>query len=191
MIKVIVGLGNPGPEYVGTRHNVGFLIAEAVARRWEISLREKKFGGGVKVVWGKGDSPKGEVVVCLPQTYMNESGRAVSQLLDYYRFEPEALCVIHDDMDLDWGRLRFDFNAGAAGQKGVQSIIDGLGTKRFARLRVGIGRPSGMKEEAVDYVLGRFSAEQEASLPTVKSEAVSAIELYLTQGFEKAQQKFH
>lgn len=192
-MRLLVGLGNPGKRYAKTRHNIGFQIMDEVSQLFGIELRPKTLGGA-EILWGDGTPGElsGEkLIVCEPQTYMNESGQAVRAVLDYYRLGVEALCVVHDDMDLAWGRLKVDYNAGSAGQKGVQSIIDHLGTKEFLRIRVGIGRPRETVMDPADYVLGVYTKEEEKELQTIKKQACQALTLLYQNGLEAARNQFH
>lgn len=203
---ILVGLGNPGPEYSETRHNIGFQVIEALSEKFSIPLREKKLGKVVNLIWGKGKVGEQEVSLVLPQTFMNKSGEVVGPVLNYLRLTGESLLVVHDDLDLPLGSFRVDFKAGAAGHRGVQSIIDHLGSPDFYRFRFGIGRPASPKprqggpavreEEVVSYVLSPFAAEEKKKLVGLKKEAVEAIEMFLKEGgspkgLEKVQQKYH
>ncbi|MBI1909223.1 MAG: aminoacyl-tRNA hydrolase [Deltaproteobacteria bacterium] len=176
-LKVIVGLGNPGPDYEGTRHNIGFEIIEEIAGDAGISLKEKKFEGG-KVLCGKGAVGGQELLLTLPQTFMNLSGGVVRQVLDYYRWLPETMLVVHDDIDLPFGSLKWGYDSGSAGHRGVQSVIEALGSSAFHRLRFGVGRPNG---DVVGYVLSRFSKEEKVRLNDLKKESVKLIEKFIKE----------
>lgn len=163
MTTIIVGLGNPGPEYTATRHNIGFLALDRLREFFGAPefRPESKFSAELSsaVIGGQ------KVILAKPMTYMNESGRAVRAILDYYQLAPTSLIVIHDDLDLAPGTLRTTDSSRAAGHNGVQDIIDVLGTQDFFRIRIGIGRPvevEGVCMPSHDYVLGRFSAEESA-----------------------------
>lgn len=150
-MKLIVGLGNPGREYGETRHNIGFRVVGCLAEKSGIGIVKKGFSS----LWGKGRVEGADVILMLPQTFMNRSGETVRQVKDFYRIPEQGLMVVHDDLDLPLGRIRQDYNAGAAGHRGVLSIVEALGTKSFHRLRMGIGRPE-RKEEVEDFVLSPF-----------------------------------
>ncbi|MDO8461415.1 MAG: aminoacyl-tRNA hydrolase [Deltaproteobacteria bacterium] len=193
---IIVGLGNPGSEYGETRHNIGFQVVESFSEKFSIPLRDKKLGQCSNIVWGKGKVGEQEVILLLPQTFMNNSGEAVRSVLEYFRLTGENLLVVHDDLDLPLGSFRFDLKASAAGHRGVQSVIDHLGSPDFYRFRFGIGRPTVREEDIVSYVLSSFGAEEKKKLPALKKEAVQAIEMFLSEGslpkgLEKVQQKYH
>lgn len=163
MTTLIVGLGNPGPEYATTRHNIGFLALDRLREVFGAPefRPEAKFSALLSSVVVDGR----KVILAKPTTYMNESGRAVRAILDYYKLNPAALIVIHDDLDIAPGTLRTTDSSRAAGHNGVQDIIDSLGTQDFFRLRLGIGRPvevEGVCIPSHDYVLGRFSEEESA-----------------------------
>lgn len=163
-MKLVVGLGNPGREYAKTRHNIGFMVVDHLAREEEVKVSKKGFSS----LWAKGKIGDEEVLFLLPQAFMNRSGEAVREIKDYYRIEDRDLVVVHDDLDLPLGRIKLDFEAGAAGHRGVGSIIEVLGTKGFYRVRIGIGRPA-RKEEVEAYVLSPFEeGEEEAVCETVK-----------------------
>jgi peptidyl-tRNA hydrolase, PTH1 family len=181
--QLIVGLGNPGPKYEGTRHNIGFVAVDAVARAWNVSLAEqKKFHGW----FGEGMAPRSTKVRLLkPNTYMNDSGRAIRAVLDWYKIPPEAVLVVYDDMDLPVGRLRLRLSGSAGGQNGMKSAIAHLGTDKFPRLRIGIGSKAAGRD-AVDHVLGRFAPADQALMAEVLDLAVGAIGTAVTDGVEKS-----
>ncbi len=173
-IKLLVGLGNPGPQYATTRHNIGFMVVEdlALQQGWKIS--KKSFSSLWDKVGGKGNLEGVEILVQFPQTYMNLSGQAVRELKEYYRILDQDVLVVHDELDLDVGRVKKDFGAGAAGHRGVSSMIQELGTKNFHRIRMGIGRPI-KKEEVEGYVLSPFSKTEEESRNRMIDEACCLI----------------
>ncbi len=163
MTTLIVGLGNPGPEYTSTRHNIGFLALDRLREAFDAPAfrPEAKFFADLSSAIVNGN----KVILAKPMTYMNESGRAVQTILDYYKLTPASLIVIHDDLDIAPGSLRTTDSSRAAGHNGVQDTIDCLGTQDFFRIRLGIGRPvevEGVCMPSHDYVLGRFSAEESA-----------------------------
>lgn len=136
-ILAVIGLGNPGKEYENTRHNVGFKIADRLIDRYRIGMQERKF----RASWGAGQAEGRKILFVKPLTYMNRSGEAVGEILKYFGIAPQQALVIHDDLDLPFARLRIAARGGAGGHKGVQSIMDHLGTADFPRLKLGIGRP--------------------------------------------------
>jgi peptidyl-tRNA hydrolase, PTH1 family len=190
-MKMIVGLGNPGPEYAHTRHNMGFQVVETLAERHGLSF--DKAQKRARVALGRINLPGGgseRVLLVKPLTYMNASGEAVGQLRSFYKIEPAGILVVFDDLDLPAGRMRLRPDGGSSGQKGVKSIIQHLGTETFPRLRVGIGRPPG-KMDPVDYVLKNFSAAEEAEMAFVRAAAADAIEVWLAKGITEAMNRFN
>ena len=171
-MKLIVGLGNPGKEYERTRHNSGFLAMDLLADRLGVSISTKKWNALVETVRIEGQA----VLLMKPQTYMNNSGSAVSQAVEYYKIDPEDILVLHDDMDLPVGSLRIRKKGSAGGQKGMKSIIDCLGTNELCRVRIGVGHSErGVHENVPDWVLSPVpKAEQEEFNQTLKSAADAA-----------------
>lgn len=152
-MKLIVGLGNPGVKYQRTRHNVGFRAIDAIADAYGIAVDRKS----AHALWGRGAVERHEVLLAKPILFMNHSGTAVSALLQKHRLSPADLFIIHDDFELELGRIRIKTSGGHGGHNGLRSILEVLGTGDFARLKIGIGKPVG--EDPSDYVLGRFSSE--------------------------------
>ena len=183
---VITGLGNPGEEYAGTRHNVGFMVINLLARRWQIEIHKKKFNSRV----GSGLIKGKEVILQKPATFMNNSGLAVRQLTDFYKLEPKDVLIIYDDMDLKIGQLRIRTKGSAGGHKGLASVIEHLGTDGIARLRIGIGSPP-IGIDAVDYVLSRFTKQQQEIIEGAIQKAADAVEYILEYGYSKAMDKFN
>ena len=183
--RLVVGLGNPGREYARSRHNVGFMAVDDLARRF--SLRFGHRWSQAHVALGRIDAV--EVALAKPQTYMNLSGESVRGLLRRLRLGPGDLLVVYDDLDLPFGRLRLRERGSSGGHRGVQSIADRLGTDAFARLRIGIGRPEPW--EAVDYVLAEFSAEERQQLRDVLDRAATAIETCVVEGLAVAMNRFN
>jgi PTH1 family peptidyl-tRNA hydrolase len=185
-MRLIVGLGNPGREYAQSRHNLGFRVVEILAARWELPLNRK----GFDALWGQGQAEGTAVVLAQPTTYMNLSGRAVVKLLKHWRLTPENLVVIHDDLDVPFGRLKIVERGSAAGHRGVLSIQSVLGTEEFLRLKLGIGRP----EPGVDpekFVLGRFHPDEAEEINGLVARAAAAVEVMLGEGLAAARNKFH
>lgn len=188
-MKLVVGLGNPGPEYADSRHNAGFRVVEALARRHGIELaRERRLLGGV----GRGRVCGVETALLEPHTYMNRSGQAVLAATSEFALAEigSDLVVAYDDLDLPFGRLRIRPGGGAGGQKGLADIQNRLGRNDFPRLRFGIGRPP-PGDDPVDYVLAPFDAEQQAGLSEVLERAADAIEAILTDGVQLAMNRFN
>lgn len=183
---LIVGLGNPGPKYHNNRHNVGFMVTDALADKANIPIRRFEF----RALIGKGDFDDKRLILAKPQTFMNNSGQAVSALVNFYKIPHEKILVIHDDLDLPFGTLRMRPQGGAGGQRGLGSIIAKLNTREFARLRVGIGRPPGRMDPS-DYVLHDFDQPEEEMLPEILDTAVKAIRMFLKEDIERAMNKFN
>ena len=190
-MKLIVGLGNPGKEYSGNRHNIGFLCINHFARVHRIIFDKKQSKARVATgsVAGQG------VVLAKPQTYVNTSGVSVSQLSQKYKILPQDLIVVHDDLDLPLGKVRIRQGSSAAGHRGIRSIIELLGTQDFTRIRVGISRPQSPGENCedtiVDYVLGDFTPEEKSVLENTIARVSDAILCLLTEGLTAAMNKFN
>jgi peptidyl-tRNA hydrolase, PTH1 family len=183
--ELIVGLGNPGAKYDGTRHNIGFVVVDELARSWQIPMPEtKKFHGQL----GEGTIAGRKVRLLKPTTYMNNSGQSIRAVLDWYKLTPGSVLVVYDDMDLPVGRLRLRQSGSAGGQNGMKSTIAHLGTQVFPRLRVGIGSKN---EDAITHVLGSFSPAEKALVQEVVQFSVSAVEMSLRDGVEKAMSLFN
>ena len=176
-IFLIAGLGNPGREYRESRHNFGFLVIDRLAERLNVQFTKEQQKALIATAAYEGR----KLILVKPQTYMNESGKAVVPLLHYYKIPQDHLFVIHDDMDLPFGTLRIRPNGSNGGQKGMGSIISQLGSQEFCRLRCGIGHPPGQME-VVDFVLNKFGKEEEELLPAVLDKASSCAMDFVTQG---------
>ena len=186
-ISLIVGLGNPGSQYQGTRHNCGFMVLEQLAQRWGILLqKEKRFQGR----YGEGRGPQGKLRLLQPETYMNLSGQSVRAAVDWFKLSPESVLVIYDDMDIPLGRLRLRASGSAGGHNGIKSLIQHLGTQTFPRLRVGVGRPAGEKG-TVGHVLGGFTPEERPCLEKVVERSADSVELMLKQDFQTAMNRYN
>ena len=180
---LVVGLGNPGREYAGNRHNVGFMVVEELARRHGGSWRGK-FNGKVAEV----RIDEHRVALLEPETYMNESGRSVKAAVTFFKLEPDAVLVVHDDSDLEHGRLQVRLGGGLAGHNGLRSVTQHLGTQDFMRLRVGVGRPGrGDRRPLADYVLSDFDAEQDVA--DLVARGADAVETLDADGLEAAQRR--
>jgi PTH1 family peptidyl-tRNA hydrolase len=185
-IFLIVGLGNPGREYASTRHNIGFRIADRLAH--ELNVKFSRQQNNAFVASGMRGGAK--LVLAKPQTFMNLSGQAVSGLTRFYKVPPEGLLVCCDDIDLPFGAIRLRASGGSAGQRGMQSILDALGTKDVPRLRFGVGRPPG-RMDAADYVLHDFDAAEEEIVPGVVDTAVQAALTFVENGLNEAMNRFN
>lgn len=183
---LVLGLGNPEPAYAGTRHNLGFWVVRELAGRQGISLGRK----GMASLWGEGFIAGRKVLLALPQTYMNRSGMAARQLGDYFKLTAEQMVAVHDDLDLELGRLKITVGGGSGGHKGVASLIQSLGSEGFTRLRLGLGRPR-HGEDIERYVLEGFYADQHESVGRAVLAAAECLEVILDQGPLAAMQKFH
>lgn len=183
---LIVGLGNPGREYRETRHNIGFMAVDAIANSAQCKLTKVQS----KAIMGIAQLEEKRVILAKPQTYMNLSGQAVSGLMRFYKIPVSCLMVINDDLDLPLGTLRMRPGGGSAGQKGIGSIIEKLGTQEFPRMRLGIGRPPGQMESA-DYVLQPFSQSEHEMLDVVLERAVKAACIFVHDGLEAAMNQFN
>lgn len=185
-MKVIVGLGNPGKRYAGTRHNLGFLVIDRIAARLGVSVQHETCDSLV----GEGLVEEKKIILAKPQSFMNRSGSAVAKLASEYGIGQGDLAVVSDDLDLPFARIRMRMNGGAGGHRGLQSIMENLGGMAFQRVRLGIGRPPfGM--EAADYVLEPFSIEEFQQLPEVVERASEAVLCLLRQGPELAMAQFN
>ncbi len=178
---LVVGLGNPGPRYAETRHNLGFWVMDRIARAEGLAWKQQ--GRAFTARWGSGWLMK-------PTTFMNASGEAVAPFVRYYKIAPERLLVVHDDLDLPLGRLRLRRGGSAGGQKGVRSIIEQLGTDAFDRLRLGIGRPPAGWDAAA-WVLSKFTPEERPLAERVAEAAAEAVRVWRDEGIEAAQQRFN
>jgi PTH1 family peptidyl-tRNA hydrolase len=190
MMKLIVGLGNPGRSYVGNRHNIGFICLRYFARASAIKLDQKK--GLARI--GRGTVAGNKVVLARPQTFMNNSGQSVSRLLRQFAVNPKDLLVIHDDLDLPLAKIRLSSGSGSGGHKGINSIIEALGTREFTRLRVGIGRPANpnpSEDDIIAYVLSNFSSEEKKAISQIIPRIAEAILCLLTEGLTPAMNKFN
>lgn len=186
-LKVIVGLGNPGPKYTETRHNAGFWFVEEVARRYGGSFRaEKKFFGELAKVNVEGS----DIWLLKPQTFMNRSGQAVKSLLSFYRLNADQLLVAHDEIDLPPGSIKLKTGGGHGGHNGLRDIISQLGTKDFHRLRIGVGHP-GSKDQVVDYVLHLASKAERSLIDADIDDAVRVMPELAHGELEQAMHQLH
>ncbi|HMZ14594.1 MAG TPA: aminoacyl-tRNA hydrolase [Mycobacterium sp.] len=184
---LVVGLGNPGPQYAKTRHNLGFMVADLLAARMGATFKVHKRSGAEIATGRLAHRP---VVLAKPRTYMNESGRQVGPLAKFYSVTPADVIVIHDELDIDFGQIRLKQGGGEGGHNGLRSLVNALGTKDFHRVRIGIGRPPGRKDPAA-FVLENFSATERPQVPTICEMAADATELLVEVGLEPAQNQVH
>ena len=186
-LKLVVGLGNPGAKYAGTRHNIGFMALDRMASRDQFSFRQQSKLHGHAAEFGVGDS---RLRLLMPQTFMNDSGRSIRAALDWYGLTAEQLLVLVDDMDIPLGRLRLRAQGSAGGHNGLRSTIQHLGTQAFPRLRIGIGAPADNPAErrarTVSHVLGSFSKAEQASVDAVLDAVLDSIERIQRLGLERA-----
>ena len=184
-MKIVVGLGNPGARYKDTRHNIGFQVLDELARRWCSENWKRRFEAEVSE-----HRASGPVLLVKPQTFMNLSGTAVRVAAKFYKVESKDIIVIHDDLDLPTGRLRIRERGGAGGHKGIDSMIGQLGTDEFVRVKFGISRPPAEWDTA-DYVLGRFSPDEQPVIGQMIVLAADAVEAILAEGASTAMNRFN
>jgi peptidyl-tRNA hydrolase, PTH1 family len=183
---LLVGLGNPGREYRNTRHNIGFMVIDRLAADLGIKLTKVQ----AKAIIGMTPFESSKLVLAKPQTFMNLSGQAVTSLARFYRVPVEQILVVHDDIDLPLAAIRIRPGGGSAGQKGVASIIEKLGTQSFARIRIGVGRPPG-RMEAPDYVLQDFDKIEQTLMNRVIETASEAARVFVREGLDAAMNKYN
>lgn len=182
---LIVGLGNPGKRYAETRHNLGFVVVDELARRLPAGNRRERFQAEYLELERAGQ----RLIVAKPLTYMNNSGQAVAQLMRWYKIPSRRLLVIYDELDLAFGRIRLRASGSAAGHNGIASVIRSLGTDEFARLRVGVGRPA--SGSTIDYVLSRFTSTERAELPELIALSADTALAWLDDGIERAMNEYN
>lgn len=185
-MKLMVGLGNPGKQYEETRHNIGFKVIDALSEKLQIPLNQAKFKG----IFGVGYIAGEKVFLLKPLTYMNLSGESIRAIMDYFEIKIEDLVVIYDDLDIPVGKIRLRQKGSAGGHNGIKSTIAHLGSEQFNRIRIGIDRPpSGVK--VPDYVLGRFTNEENAIMKDAVEKCTIACEQWITQPFLKVMNDFN
>ncbi len=187
MIRLLVGLGNPGPQYEATRHNAGFWWIDAAARKLGVTLQPQRsyFGLGIKAA-----TARGTVWLLQPMTYMNLSGKSVAALARFFKIAPDEILVVHDELDLMPGHVKIKLGGGAAGHNGLKDIQAQLGSADFWRLRLGIGHP-GVKAEVIDYVLRRPPAEERELIEQSINRSVDALDLLLSGDMARAMMAVH
>jgi peptidyl-tRNA hydrolase, PTH1 family len=183
---LICGLGNPGKKYELTKHNIGFLVLDQLADKFEIPVEQKKF----KSLFGQLELDKNKIYLLKPQTYMNLSGEAIKEAASFFKIEPQNLLIIHDDLDFPFGTVRIKIGGGAGGHNGLSSIIEHLGTDEFTRIRIGIGRPSTPMDPA-GYVLQPYTEEQNKKLEDIIAKGLEAIGAILKSNAPSAMNKFN
>lgn len=183
---LMIGLGNPGSRYARTRHNIGFMVLEKIADQWKISLTQKSFDA----LWNRGKINNVSVLLAMPQTYMNLSGKSVGRLMAYYKVDIDHVIVIHDDLDLPFGTIRLKKGGGDAGHKGLKSVVTSLGSADFLRIRMGIGKPAD-KAGVENYVLQKFNQEEQVLLPESIQLAAEAAAEIVVSGRQQVMAKYH
>jgi len=182
---LVVGLGNPGPEHTRDRHNVGWMVVDELARRHDGSFRSKFSGKLAELRLGEH-----RVALLEPETYMNDSGRSLGAAARFFKVPVESIVVVHDDVDLEPGRLQVREGGGLAGHNGLRSIAQALGSQEFLRVRIGVGRPGrGDRRDVADYVLSAFAVEDDAE--TIVRRAADAVETLTGEGLDAAQREFN
>jgi len=184
-MKIVVGLGNPGDEYINTRHNMGFKVIDSVSKSLNIEVKQRKFGGR----FGSGEFSDNKLILLKPWQFMNRSGQAVATASGFYKLSVGDLLVITDDMDLEPGRIRIRAKGSAGGHNGLADIIEKLGTNAFARCRIGIGRSS--EDDAVDHVLDKPAKEEEPLLAAAIKKAQKAVFCWIEYGIDKTMNEFN
>lgn len=178
---LVVGLGNPGPEYADHRHNIGFLVVDELAGRWQAAGPQRKLGSELR----QADRAGERIYLQKPMEFMNLSGQAVQRAVAFYRIEPRRVIVVHDDIDLPLGRLRIKAGGGHGGHNGLRSISGTIGPD-YLRVRCGVGRPAGGKEQVVGHVLGPFNRAEQKLVPELITRAADAVEVILDRGVDRA-----
>jgi PTH1 family peptidyl-tRNA hydrolase len=181
---LVVGLGNPGQEYVNTRHNIGFDAINYIANKYNIEINREKFKG----VYGEGFINNNKVILLKPTTYMNLSGESIRELVNFYKLNNDEVIVIYDDISLEVGKLRIRAKGSAGGHNGIKSIISNLATDEFPRIKVGVGQP---KHDLVSHVLGKFSSEENKVLEKTLPAVVQAVEVMIKDSINEAMNKFN
>ena len=183
-MKLIVGLGNPGTKFKNNRHNLGFMVADVFVIEEGLSWKKSR---DLMCFFAK----TREYVLVKPTTYVNESGESIRAVVDYYDIVPLDVLVVCDDLDLEFGMIRLSFGGSSAGHRGVESVVKGLGTGDFARLRIGINHPKNPNQDPADYVLSDFTNDQKNQLPEIIAKCQEAIRSYIDDGVEATMNKFN
>jgi peptidyl-tRNA hydrolase, PTH1 family len=185
--QLVVGLGNPGPQYALTRHNLGFLVVDILADRIGETFKVHKKSGADVATGRLAGRP---VVLAKPRVYMNESGRQVGPLAKFYSVAPRDVIIVHDELDIEFGRIRLKYGGGVAGHNGLRSVGSALSSNDFHRVRVGIGKPPG-RQSGASFVLEPFNSRERPEIATICEQAADAVELLIGQGLEPAQNVVH
>ncbi len=183
---LIIGLGNPEKDYGNTRHNMGFNVINKISEKYGIDVNKNKFNA----LFGSGNIHNEKVILLKPQTFMNLSGEAVREAIDFYKIDLEHVLIIYDDIDLAPGKIRIKKNGGPGTHNGMRSIVQHLGTENFARLRVGIGKPEG-NMDLVEYVIGHINSEDKELLDNGVDLAVEAVDKIITENLDSAMNKYN
>ncbi len=186
-LHLVAGLGNPGSEYDGTRHNIGFPTVDELARRLDAGRFKRSRKHSALLVEARSDEAR--LILAKPQTYMNVSGRSIASLMRFYKLPLDGVIVVHDELDLPFGVVRVKLGGGTAGHNGLRSVAGSVGDA-FARVRVGIGRPAGRKDP-VDFVLERFATREQAEVPAIVDRAADAVLAIVRDGVSAAQTEFN
>jgi PTH1 family peptidyl-tRNA hydrolase len=187
-LSLIAGLGNPGAEYAGTRHNIGFMLVERLAERGRAAWKlEKKFDA--RLAWVEQSGRK--MILCQPQTFMNDSGDAIGALARFYQLPPDRLLIVADDADLPLGQIRMRAKGSSGGHHGLESVEQQLATREYPRLRLGIGRRAGDDREITDYVLGRFKPAEREMVEEILARAAQQAECWWSAGIKEAMNQFN
>lgn len=184
---LIAGLGNPEKKYEKTRHNIGFEAVTHLAAKHSVSLSKSKF----RAVYGEGIIGGEKAIISMPQTYMNLSGDSVAEMAAFYKIPPANIIIIHDDISLTPGRLRIRGKGSAGGHNGLKSIIARLGSDEFARIKIGVGAPTHAEYDLADFVLGKFSPEEQKIIAPILENAVDAVECMIKSGIDRAMNKYN
>ncbi len=180
-IVMLAGLGNPGAKYARTRHNIGFRVIDKIADKYSMTLDKSRFDA----IYSKGIIEGIKILLVKPQSFMNRSGFPLQKIISYFKIDTSDVIVVHDDLDLEFGKMKLVKNRGHGGHNGIKSIIEAIGTKDFIRVRIGIGRPQGGKE-VISHVLSSFSEDEEKKLDDIVEKYVEACIMILEQGIKKA-----
>ena len=188
-MKILCGLGNPGREYEQNRHNIGFMVLDALATRWKLSFTSKKFDAEL----GQGSVGQEKVLLVKPQTFMNLSGTSLGGAARFYKVEPADVLVIHDELDLPYAKLALKAGGGTGGHNGLNSIRESWGEENYGRLRFGIGKPTGpnAKERVIGHVLGDFSKEERTTLPDLITKSCDISESWVRDGLQRAMNRWN
>ncbi len=186
-IMMLAGLGNPGTKYIRTRHNIGFRVIDEIADMFSLPLDKSRFD----TIYSKGLIKGSKIVLAKPQSFMNRSGFPIQRVTSYFKIDTPHIIVIHDDLDLEFGKMKIVKNRGHGGHNGIKSIVEVLGTKDFIRVRIGIGRPHGCEGNVTGHVLSRFSGDEEKELGIIVEKSVDACLIIIKQGVTKAMTVFN